>query len=263
MIKCPVCNQALSRNMNMFMCQDNHQFDVNKRGVVNLLMSQKQSTKQHGDDKKMVDARTEFLNEGHYHALVETLINNINGIKGNALDIGCGEGYYTQALQKANPDLNIVGIDISKDALNRASRQQQSIQYVVASNYHLPILDASVDVAWSLFAPFSDEEVNRVLKLKGIFIHVYPLENHLLELKEALYETVYLNKIPDTIENLTLLETQKVHRILDLSWESLQNLVNMTPYTYRTHPSKIEKLKEVSSFRVQIAFGIRLYIKGI
>lgn len=262
MIKCPVCNQPLSKKENHFICQDNHQFDMNKRGIVNLLMSQKKSTKQHGDDKKMVDARNEFLNEGHYDILVASLTKNIQGIMGNALDIGCGEGYYTHALHKSNPHLNIVGVDISKDALNRASRQNNPVQYIVASNYHLPILDESIDVAWSLFAPFNDEEVKRILKSKGLFLHVYPLKNHLLELKEAMYDTVYLNKVPDTIQDLTLIETQEVTKTLELSEDSLQNLVNMTPYTYRTHPSRLEKLKGISPFRVTIGFGIRLYRKG-
>ena len=46
----------------------------------------------------------------------------------------------------------------------------------------------SVDLIFSLFAPYSEEEFLRVLKKGGVLIRAVPLTDHLYSLKEAVYE---------------------------------------------------------------------------
>ena len=50
-------------------CPMGHSFDVAKSGYVNLLLSQQTGQKHHGDDKRMVKARSTFLGKGYVDAV--------------------------------------------------------------------------------------------------------------------------------------------------------------------------------------------------
>jgi len=72
-----------------------------KEGYVNLLPVQKKNSKDPGDNKQMMFARREFLNEGYYQGLsdkVNELAIEFGADAKQILDIGCGEGYYSQRL---------------------------------------------------------------------------------------------------------------------------------------------------------------------
>ena len=58
---CPVCGGELVGNERSYCCEKGHSYDVAKQNYVNLLMSNKSSSKRHGDDKLMVKARKDFL----------------------------------------------------------------------------------------------------------------------------------------------------------------------------------------------------------
>ena len=93
---CPVCGKALSGDKT-FKCENNHSFDKNKHGYLNLLMSNASASKRHGDDKLMVLARSEFLEKNYYAPVREALLTALrqqakNGMR--ILDAGCGEGWY-------------------------------------------------------------------------------------------------------------------------------------------------------------------------
>ena len=73
------------------------------------------------------------------------------------LDCACGEGYYTaglyQTLTAAGKTPSVAGIDISKFALRRAAKQVPQGEFAVASVYHLPLAEESVDVITNVFSP--------------------------------------------------------------------------------------------------------------
>ena len=64
--------------------------------------------------------------------------------------------------------------------------------YFVASAFRIPIASGETDCVTKIFAPDSPEEFSRILKPDGKLLEVIPGENHLLELKQKLYEKVYL-----------------------------------------------------------------------
>lgn len=66
---CPVCKEELKLDGRTYRCINNHCFDCAKQGYVNLLQSNKSKSKRHGDDKLMIEARTEFLNTDSYKPL--------------------------------------------------------------------------------------------------------------------------------------------------------------------------------------------------
>ena len=262
---CPVCKERLNLIDKSYVCPNRHSFDVSKDGYVNLLMSQQSSLKRHGDDKLMVRARREFLEKGFYEplrrVLCETVSGNVNP-GGNIVDIGCGEGYYTGALS-ALGEYAISGIDISKDALKYASKSLKNSSFAVASAFSLPYADCSVDCVLNVFAPSAYSEFSRVLKDDGILIKAVPLEDHLWELKCALYEVPYKNKPEKRDDELFKLASVKElkYKINLTCNDDIMNLFRMTPYYYKTGREETQKLMNLNELQVTVHFGVELYEK--
>lgn len=265
---CPVCSCELILKGNTFNCRNNHCFDKAKSGYVNLLMSQTKKEEVHGDDKVMLLARRNFLERGYYQPLLNNILEIATKyIKHNdvLLDAGCGEGWYTnqlhQELKRQNYNVSVIGIDISKSAVDLLAKRNKEIESAVASTYKMPIKGESCDIIISVFAPFCTEEINRILKRNAVFIWVYPLENHLFSLKKLIYENVILNKLPDeSIEGLKLIETHEVKDIIHLETNSdILNLFMMTPYYYKTSRSDQDKITKIDKINTEIEFGIDVY----
>ena len=100
---CPVCGGRLVRKEKAWRCENHHCFDVARSGYVNLLPPSA-SGKRHGDDKRMVAARTAFLSRGYYDHLIGAVAETCAQLAGPdacVLDAGCGEGTYTRAIYDA------------------------------------------------------------------------------------------------------------------------------------------------------------------
>ncbi|MCI0444503.1 class I SAM-dependent methyltransferase [bacterium] len=100
----------------------------------------------------------------------------------NILDIGCGTGTLSVAIQKNHPDVHIIGIDPDSKALSRAQKKAQqarvSIKFDQGFSDQLPYQDASFDRIFSTFMfhhlkqtakEKTLQEVRRVLKPDGSF----------------------------------------------------------------------------------------------
>jgi 23S rRNA (guanine745-N1)-methyltransferase len=267
---CPVCGKGLKSNGKSLSCENNHSFDIAKSGYVNLLLSQHVKTKRHGDDKLMVSSRRDFLNKGYYNLLLDKVSKTIekyakNGCK--ILDAGCGECWYTsniyEYLIRSGIKLEMLALDISKDALAAGAKRNKEIELAVASVFNLPVKENSCDMVLSFFAPFSSAEFNRVLKKCAIIVRVIPLEKHLLSLKEAVYNNVYENKVETcNLDGFELLEKQEVREMIHLACnEDILNVFTMTPYYYKTAAEDQRKLRELSALDTEIEFGIYTYRK--
>ncbi len=254
---CPVCKNILQENEKGFICENNHNFDKAKQGYVNLLMSNKQGI--HGDDKLMVDSRESFLEKGYYEPM-RNAVNNILG-KGNiVLDAGCGEGYYTSVFSMNN---DVYGIDVSKDALKKAARKCKEASFAVASIYDMPIHNESLDAVINIFAPDSPEEYLRVLKNGGRLITVTPMENHLLELKNAVYDVPYKNKYVDPHKSgFEIIGSKEIKYEITLDCnQDIISLFKMTPYYYNTSQKDMHKLDSIDKLTTKVEFLITEYKK--
>lgn len=267
---CPVCRESLAEEEKIYKCKNGHCFDKSKFGYVNLLQSQKSSAKRHGDDRVMIRARRDFLDRGYYSFLRDALcdICNENLMNGAAvIDAGCGECWYSSGIKHTllenGKDICFYGVDISKDALEFASKRKSGIPAAVASVFELPFADDSADLLLNIFSPEADGEYLRVLKKGGVMIRVIPLENHLFELKAAVYSKPYLNDIPATyVDGFELVKTEKICQTLDISSnEDIQNLFKMTPYYYKTGKDDQAKLDNLERLEVRAEFEIRVYRK--
>ena len=170
---CPVCGGRLVRKEKAWRCENHHCFDVARSGYVNLLPPSA-SGKRHGDDKRMVAARTAFLSRGYYDHLIGAVAvacAQAAGPDACVLDAGCGEGTYTRAIYDALAAKGgcpqLLGADISAEAVRRAARQVPEGIFCAASTAHLPLAAESLDLIVNIFSPLMAEEFLRVLKPGG------------------------------------------------------------------------------------------------
>ena len=264
---CPVCKKELIKQDKSLKCSSGHCFDISKKGTVCLIMSNKSN---HGDDKRMVAARKSFLDKGYYeplHKAVRELVRKYAPNECTLLDCGCGECSYTADISRelCNNGISaeVIGIDVSKEAVNSGASRHAGIKLAVASVFDIPLADKTCDIVTALFSPFSGSEYLRVLKDGGIYITAFPLEEHLFELKQAVYDNPYKNNVsPLGVEGFELLESDECRFKAELSSnEDIISLFEMTPYCYKTSAKDRAKLDSISSLTVTAAFGIAAYRK--
>ena len=267
MFLCPKCSCALLFDDKRAYCENNHSYDRAKGGYYNFLLTHKAF---HGDNRDMVLARRTFLSMGYYAPLSEALCRAVtsNTPKNcTLLDAGCGEGYYTDAVERAlyfrDGDSRVFALDISKDAVRELVRKNNRITAAVASSYHLPLADFSFDAVINTFSPLAIDEVQRTLKPGGIFIMAIPAEDHLFELKSVIYDTPYKNEVADTaLDGFSLISDEHIRYTMHLSApESISALFGMTPYAYRTRPENAQRITALDSLDCTADFRLFVYTK--
>lgn len=264
LLMCPVCRKQLMLNDRTWRCESNHSYDIAKQGYVNLHVVQHKHSKNPGDTVESVQARRAFLSAGHYQSLQQAVVDKIRTLRvENLLDIGCGEGYYTNAMQQ--DVLQCVGVDIAKNAVQVAARLNSEVTWVVGTGATLPVLDHSIDLCTSLFSPIPKSEILRVLKAHGYLIVVTPATDHLYAMREALFEEVKPHESSKFVEQLIdvfeLVDEQVVTADLQLKQTDLKNLIAMTPYAYKAKPERRLALEQNDQFKLTAQFQIYLFKK--
>ena len=263
LFSCPLCAAPLTREEGRYRCPQGHCFDLAREGYVHLLPPNRKHSANPGDDREMIAARTRFL-EGRYYAplrdaLVETVARHATP-RHRILDVGCGEGYYTQGLAQI-PGSIISGVDLSKAGVKKAARRVPGGEFAVASVYHLPLGDAQVDVVVDCFAPLAIEEYRRVLAPGGLFVYVVPAPLHLMELKKVLYDTPYPN--PEEAveyEGFTYVEILPLTTTFTLpNPQAISDLFGMTPYAWKSPKAGVERLHALESLTVTGDFRIHIF----
>ena len=266
---CPICGAPFLREGGVYRCAGGHSYDVAREGYVHLLPANRKHSRQPGDDRDMVAARSRFLGGGWYRHLLDALqelaLRYAGGKEIVFLDAGCGEGYYTagvaEALEAAGRTVRSAGVDLSKFALKKAARRSPETEFAVASVYHLPIADAAADLLLDCFAPLAAEEYRRVVKPGGVFLYVVPAPHHLMEMKNVLYEAPYEN--PDqqvAYEGFSYLEVIPAERTLRLEdSQAIRDLLGMTPYAWKTPQAGLERLAALEALTVTAAFRIHVF----
>lgn len=267
---CPVCAERLDISGKSYVCCNRHSFDIARSGYVNLLLSKHIGKAVHGDNKLMLRARRDFLEAGYYSPLCEKVAEiTVKFAKNGSvvLDAGCGEGYYSVAINdylcQQNIATEMYGIDISKDAVEMAAKRKSGITFAAASVFHLPVVTKSCDILLTMFAPYCGEEYRRVLNDRGIMIMVIPSENHLWELKSAIYDVPYKNNVnPYELDGFEFLGSERVTFCMKITEKSsISDLFSMTPYYYRTGKVEQERLNALETLETQADFEILVYRK--
>ena len=264
LLMCPVCRKALVLNDKTWRCESNHSYDVAKQGYVNLHVVQHKHSKNPGDTPESVQARRDFLNAGFYAPLQKAVVKKIHELKiENLLDIGCGEGYYTNAMQAEA--IQTVGVDIAKNAVQIAAKLNKDMTWVVGTGAVLPILDHTINLCTSLFSPIPEQEILRVLKTDGYLMVVTPAPQHLYAMREALFEEVNPHEPHKFVEQLKdhfeLVEDLVIDAPFELNQQDLKNLIAMTPYAYKAKPELRTALEEKKSFELAAQFQMFVFKK--
>ncbi|MEH6447740.1 MAG: methyltransferase domain-containing protein [Oleispira sp.] len=235
-------------------------------------------------------ARQAFLNSDFYRPISDSLNQIIvdSALKISALkleqpiqvlDIGCGEGYYSQRMHNSLSDHqiehNLFGLDISKDAVIAAAKRAKAetlkedvpntntSEWLVASAIDIPLQAQSIDIATCLFTRLMPESYHKVIKQGGFFICVNTGEKHLIELREKLYEEITkaeFDPVKNMGEDFELVDHQQVSYQNTLSsQQQIQDLLLMTPHNWRTKADKKEALASLEELTVTIDAQIHIF----
>lgn len=250
---CPVCSKILKKDSNSYKCENNHCFDISKEGYINLLLNSKGS----GDNKEMIINRYLFLNKGYYKPLLDNIIDIIKSLNVKTiLDVGCGEGYYDNGIFNETK-IQVTGVDISKEACIRASKTNKNNLYIVSSANKLPFSNNEFDLLINIFAPHFENEFTRVCN--KYILKVIPNKNHLLELKQLLYNDVHIKE-----EKKLSFDCFKEILSRNVSYNVVINdlleLFKMTPYYYKTKYD-LEVFNNNKNINMTCDFTILLYEK--
>lgn len=268
--QCPLCHQPLTLNQRSYQCGNHHQFDQAKEGYVNLMPVQHKRSKDPGDNKEMMQARRRFLEGSHYNsmrsAVSELSRRYLVNTNHQLLDIGCGEGYYTQhianALLEQNPQAKTYGLDISKTAIRFAAKRYPQVDFVVASSHLLPFADQSLNAIVRIYAPCKAQELQRVLDDNGVIITVTPAARHLYQLKALIYPQVQLHaETAEVIDGFELKHQEPLHYTMTLSGAEAFDLLQMTPFAWRASDQLRHELPLTPQFECEADFMIRVYQK--
>ncbi|MBQ0064909.1 MAG: methyltransferase domain-containing protein [Firmicutes bacterium] len=256
MFRCPKCREKLTLVNRSYICPSKHSYDLAKSGYVNLSLKQK---KQKGDNKLMVDARTQFLEKDYYDFMRQFVKQKIQEYNIQTLvDAGCGQGYYTKAFAQIVE--KSYAFDLSKEAIHYASKQDKKTQYFVASLFDMPFFDETIDGMTTIFTPIAREEMHRVLKTSGYLIVVGPGENHLVELKEQMYEKVRYNDTPsELLEGFEMVSRDKIAEVKKV--KDVWALLEMTPYRYNSPRAGLEKVQSLEELDVTFEFYVTIWRK--
>ena len=266
-LRCPVCGAAfaIENDGKSLICageRKRHCYDLSSSGYVNFAPP---SQSRSGDSKEAVRSRTNFLNGGFYAKVRETIADAVkryaNGI---VIDAGCGEGYYSSLF--AETAEGVIGFDLSKFGVETAAKRTKGMEnafFGVAGIYDMPLADACAGAVVNIFAPCATEEFKRVLTPNGVLIAVGAGKNHLLGLKQAIYDEAYANDDrEDMPPDMTLVEEINVAYDIELSGnQEIADLFSMTPYYYRTGEKDMEKLRHLESLTTPVDVFVRVYKK--
>ena len=263
--RCPICQSPMQVGDKVWLCtgdneqQRQHSFDVAKHGYVNLLPVQNKHSKNPGDSDEAIAARRRFLDEGFYQSLqdglselcAELIQAQPQSQTINWLDVGCGEGYYSQRFLQLHPD-SLVALDISKPAVLATAKRLKPILSdsqkfcLVASASQVPLENESVSMLTSIFSPILPQEFHRLVEDKGWVVIAKPGVNHLLEMREGLFAQIVAHDSDKFIDELApyfnLVKQTHIQNTITLNPAQLDDLLTMTPYSYRAKQTSREAL---------------------
>ncbi len=294
---CPLCGGGLYRAGNSLLCEKGHCYDLAKSGYVNLLPPGKGKNFHTGDEKTMIRARADFLAKGYYDNISLRLadiaadcLTHGNGYvsegKVFTADLGSGEGHhtlnYTRRLSELLQDkrCTTIGFDASKYGAECGMKLSKShglspkdgiggsfgenpaktqLYFIPANIFSLPLCDSSADVCLSMFAPIPFGECARVLGKDGILAAVYSGKNHLIEMRELIYDAVNDSEPyhPEDGQFETIREDNLCEKIT-VAHEDIMNLFTMTPFYYRTTKEGRERLaaQDELSLTIDVNYSI-------
>ncbi|MEW6567772.1 MAG: methyltransferase domain-containing protein [Chloroflexota bacterium] len=110
-------------------------------------------------------------------------LEDLKGVSGRLLDVGCGGGNMPKAIKHYRADLDVWGVDVSSRALREAGQGGEGVGFAAANGEGLPFPASHFDAVtmFDVLEHIPDPqdalcEVHRVLRPGGLFHLFVPLE---------------------------------------------------------------------------------------
>ena len=222
----------------------------------------------------MLKSRNIICKNGFFEPMIERICEVIvehtgedDLPKNKILDVGCGEGsHLNQVINKLHNKSTInydgVGIDISKEGIQIASKEYTDNIWCVGDLAKSPFMDKKFDVILNILSPSNYSEFNRIISNKGILIKVVPGSNYLKELRKVFYDKTdkqtYSNEkvLRHFNDNFHLIGKQQIYYTVKLDKKSLESLMKMTPLSWRVSMEKIQNALNIELDSITVDFTI-------
>ncbi len=254
---CPFCAEKLNFCDNSLKCVNNHTFNISKKGTIILYKTSKLKQDKIYNKNLFVNRRN-FIDSGFYDELHDKIYDIIqNGENQKILDMGSGEGTHDYKILKKlnNSNLQMIGIDLSKDGIDLYNDyMSDNIIGIVSDLNNVPIKDNSIDVILNILSPSNENEMLRLLKKDGIIIKVTPKKQYLHEIRDILNIKEYENEdiIFDNIKKkYEIIEKDEYIKTFKLDDKTFNYLINMTPL--------LNNYKEIPKI-YEITIALNIYI---
>lgn len=267
LFSCPMCTRPMQLvHSKSLICQNNHCFDLAKRGYVHLL-PRPHDTKY---SKALFEARQILHDAGYWDPLVEQVKESISSRLRSQhamltiLDAGCGEGSQLSAIQHMLAEqLKIqslgVGIDLSKEGIQLAARKTSRTIWCVADLANCPLADKQFDVILNILSPSNYTEFKRLIADGGILIKVIPGNGHLHELRNLLDKPAnYSNEETEALfkQHFQLIDKQEIHYRSALDQALLPHLLEMSPLSWDASETRIKDAANQELTEITFHFDI-------
>lgn len=247
MFRCPICQEGVNATANGLVCQNNHRFDLSKKGTLYFL-SHAIKTEY---DQTMFAPRRRMIQSGMYQPVIELLAEYLPK-QASVLDVGCGEGSFLNELAQLQTLEKAVGFDISKEGVYAATDQAVNAFWCVADLTNLPFGDQQFTTILNIFSPSHYQEFQRVLSDDGEVLKIVPQENYLKELRQAFYpdrpeKQHYSNErvVAKFAESMELTKRRRVTYEFVIPEQNRQDLLAMSPLEWQVEePIKARLYKE-------------------
>lgn len=110
-------------------------------------------------DKYAKEYQEKYMNLDLYSGTLDLLLELLEKDDSRVLDVGCGPGNISRNLLNKNPQLNILGIDISENMISLARENNPEAQFRIMDCREMKMLDSKFDTVISGFlAPYLDPD---------------------------------------------------------------------------------------------------------
>lgn len=253
---CPLCQSSFSLAADGLRCENHHHFDLSRKGMTYFLQHQYKTEY----DKAMFSARRKMIQNGIYQPMLEAVKECLPTQDYRLLDVGCGEGSFTQRLQLEQG--TSFGIDVSKEGIQLATDyMNESCWFAVADLTHLPLKSHSTDVILDLFSPAHYEEFQRILQPEGYVVKIIPAAHYLKELRQAFYHDTAKEKYSNEQvtqrlkEKMEVLHHRRITYEVPILEEWQQDVLHMSPIHWAANKQQL-----AATHLTKLTIDVELYV---